>query len=271
MSHPERFRISTALLQDGQTVWANLGLWQQAGVDYVGAATALADRHWQLASPAPGSCLLDAGCGYGASLQHWRERDASLRLTGLECQTRCLQHLKKEGWCTVDGYFDRTPLPVALPVASQDTMICVDAAYHARSLPHFARFAALALRPDGVLVFSTLMLTQELKTRTRWLLRLAGIPHASMVNATQLQQTLAAAGFHVQDVVDLDCEGEGVLRGFAAYTRRRAGELPLQSRLSRDWLKIAATGLLCSKLAAGQAVRFVLIRAKSVSVPAGYD
>lgn len=262
MSHSERFRISTALLQDGPTVWANLGLWQPVGMDYVSAARALADRHWQLASPAAGSRILDAGCGYGASLHYWRELDSSLQLTGLECQKRCLQHLRNDGWCAVEGYFDRTPLPMGLPIASQDTMVCVDAAYHATSLQHFARFASLALRPGGVLVFSTLMPAQALKASTRWLLRMADIPISSVVHAAQLQKTLETAGFQLEDVMNLSAEGEGVLQGFAAYTRRRAVALPLSARFSLDWLKIAATGRLCATLDAQHGLRYVLVRAK---------
>lgn len=258
---PDRFRISTALLHDGAAAWANLGLWRQADQDYVSAATALANRHWQLALPATGTRLLDAGCGYGASLHHWQALDPTVKLTALECQPTCLQQLAKDGWPAINGRFDSTPLPSGLPVASQDTLICLDAAYHANSLQHFARFASQALRPGGVLVFSTLLVSHKVKTSTRLLLRAAGVPPGSQVGATELQTALQDAGFRLVEWIDLDAEGEGVLAGFSAYTQRRAGELTLRQRLSAKWLKIVLTGRLCAKLSAQEGIRYVLIRA----------
>lgn len=262
MSNSDRFRISTTLLHDGAAAWANLGLWQQADQDYVSAATALANRHWQLAAPAAGTRLLDAGCGYGASLHHWQALDPTVKLTALECQPICLQQLAKGAWSVIDGRFDSTPLPSGLPVASQDTLICLDAAYHASSLRHFALFASQALRPRGVLVFSTLLVSQEVKTSTRLLLRAAGVPPGSQVDATELQRALEGAGFRLVELIDLDAEGEGVLAGFSTYTQRRSGELTLRQRLSAEWLKIALTGRLCATFSAQRGVRYVLIRAE---------
>lgn len=267
MSHPERFRISTPLLHDGPAAWANLGLWQQDDPDYARAATALAERHWQLASPPAGARLLDAGCGYGASLHCWQSFDPTLKLTALECQPACLQQLARDGWTVIEGRFDTIPLPLGLPVASQDTLICLDAAYHARSLPHFAQFAAQALRPGGVLVFSTLLVPQHVGPGIRHLLRAAGVPPGSQVDAVGLQAALEGAGLCLLDWIDLDAEGEGVLAGFAAYARRRAGELTLRQRLSPDWLKIALTGRLCAKLSAQRGLRYVLIRAERQGPP----
>lgn len=259
---PDRFRISTTLLHDDPAAWANLGLWQQADQNYASAATALADRHWQLAAPAAGTRLLDAGCGYGASLHHWQALDPTLKLTALECQPVCLQQLANDDWPAIDGRFDTIPLPPGLPANSQDTLICLDAAYHARSLMHFAQFASQALRPGGVLVFSTLLVSQEVKASTRLLLRAAGVPPGSQVNAKELQRTLEATGFRLVELIDLDAEGEGVLAGFSAYTQRRARELTLRQRLSAEWLKIALAGRLCGKLSAQTGIRYVLIRAE---------
>jgi len=259
---PDRFRISTTLLHDSQAAWANLGLWQQADQDYVSAAIALANRHWQLASPAAGTRLLDAGCGYGASLHHWQALDPTLKLTALEYQPSCLQQLAKDGWSAIHGRFDTMPLPAGVPVASQDTLICLDAAYHATSLQHFARFASNVLCPAGVLVFSTLLVSQEVIASTRLLLRAASVPPGSQVNATELQKVLEGSGLRMVELVDLDAEGEGVLAGFSAYTQRRAGELTLRQRLSAEWLKIALTGRLCAKLSAEKGIRYVLIRAE---------
>jgi SAM-dependent methyltransferase len=266
MSNPDRFRISTTLLHDDPAAWANLGLWQRADQDYLSAATALAHRHWQLATPAHDSYLLDAGCGYGASLHHWKGLDPTLKLTALECQPTCLQQLAKDGWTTIYGRFDKLPLPLNLPPASQDTMICVDAAYHAKSMQHFAQFASQVLRPGGVLVFSTLLIPKEVNSITRLILRAAGVPLGSQLDATEMEKALKSSGLQMVKLIDLDAdvegEGEGVLAGFAAYAQRRSKELTLHKRLSAEWLKIAMTGRLCASLSSQSGLRYVLVRAE---------
>lgn len=272
MSQAERFRISTSLLHNSSQAWSNLGLWNTAGQDYESAAIELANRHWQLANPTPGARLLDAGCGYGASLDHWLRLDPTLKLTALECQPACLQQLTQKDLPVVEGRFDAPQLPTSIPAGSQDTLICLDAAYHAQSLLHFALFAAKALRPAGVLVFSTLVLTPEVKSKTRWLktrwpktrllLRSAGIPLASQLSASQVQQVLFGAGFHSVELVDLDEEGLGVLRGFSDYANRRERELTLRQKASLEWLKISLTGWLCAHLSSQSQVRYMLIRAE---------
>jgi SAM-dependent methyltransferase len=265
MSSPDRFRISTTLLHDSPAAWTNLGLWGKPHQDYVDSAIALANRHWQLATPATGARLLDAGCGYGASLSYWRLLDPTLKLTALEYQPTCLQQLAKDGWTTIEGRFDTLPLPAGLPAASQDTVICLDSAYHARSLLNFARFVSQVLAPGGVLVFSTLLVSQKAKASTRLLLRAAGVPTDSQISAKVLKQSLEGAGLKLVEVVDLDLEGDGVLKGFAAYTQRRKGELTLRQRMSAEWLKIAMTGRLCAKLSAEAEVSYVLVRAERCS------
>lgn len=262
MSNRDRFGISTTLLHDCLVAWANLGLWQKANLDYCSAAIALADRHWQLAKPAAHSRLLDAGCGHGASLHHWRALEPTLNLTALECQQACLHRLAKDGWATAHGRFDTLPLPPGLPPASQDTVICMDAAYHASSLQNFTQFASQALRPGGVLVFSTLLIPQTVNTSTRLLLRAAGIPVASQVCAEELKMTLEATGFELLNLIDLDAEGKGVLAGFANYAQRRAKQLGLRQRMSAEWLKIAMTGRLCAMLSQQAQVCYVLVRAQ---------
>lgn len=261
MSEADRFRIATSLLHDGTTPWANLGLWQWPGQDYVSATIALADRHWQLAAPSPGARLLDAGCGHGASLRHWLSHDPTLQLTALECQPACLQRLVQDGRDPINARFDSLPLPAALPAGSQDVMLCVDAAYHARSLQDFARFAAQVLRPGGVLVFSTLLVDPAAPAATRLPLRAAGIPAGSQVSAEQLPAVLARAGLRLTDNLDLDAADDGVLAGFAAFTSRRARALTTRQRLSAGWLKIAMTGRLCERLSRQGQVRYALLRA----------
>ena len=265
MSGAKRYRISTALLHDGTAAWANLGLWATGTPSYAEAAAALADRHWHLAQPAPGSRLLDAGCGYVESLRRWQALDPTVKLTALEVQPACIEQLVQQGWPTVQGRFDTLPLPAGLPPKQHDTLMCIDAAYHASSLRNFSQFAAQALATGGVLVFSTLLLAPTVSASTRRRLRMAGIPSESQVDEAQLQQALNSAGFKLLELIDLNAEGEGVLAGFSAYATQRARALTLRQRLSPAWWKIAMTGRLCARLSADTGVRYALIKAEYVN------
>lgn len=262
----DRHAIATRLLSDGDSPWswANLGLWQRGQADYATAARHLARRHGELAGLQPHWHVLDAGCGQGASLLLWQSAFGVRALTALECQTACLERLRGGPWHTLDSRFDSLPLPAGLAPASQDAVLCVDAAYHARGLTDFAAFAAAALKPGGVLVFSTLVQADRAlgSWPSRWGLAAAGIPPGSQRTWTQLQRDLAANGLTLVDTQWLDDPDTGtVLQGFADFVPRRAQALTRAQRLGAGWLKIWLTGRLCGRLAAQGTLRYGLFRA----------
>lgn len=259
--------------------WTNLGCWQQPDgsplTDYAEAAAQLATRVGVAAITAPGQCVVDLGCGHGASLLLWQRQFAAAQIIGIELQQSCVDGWQQHeqpvaGISLQQGRFDQLPLPESiaalLPATGADAVVCVDAAYHADSLGAFAAVAQRLLRPQGRLAFTTVLrpastsLAQQLKQRL--MTRLSGIPSASFISADELQRTLTRLGFDGIRIEYLDSE---VLQGFAAFVARRATELPTAQRRSLAWLKIAATGVLCQHWFRRQEVRYVLVSAARAS------
>jgi len=208
--------------------------------------------------------VLELACGHGEGLALWRHEFGVSDATGLDCQRDCLAALPAgQG---VYGRFDALPLPDGLRTGEYDAVLCVDAAYHAASLADFAAVAATALRQRGRLAFTTLMASDRLADRPaplrhglQRLLAAATIPAASVVDATTLRATLAAASFADIDVQHLDA---AVLDGFADHINRRTQELPWQARLRPAWFKIRLTAALCRQVQAQGLLHYVLVTAR---------
>lgn len=216
-----------------------------------------------------GMHVLDLACGYGASLQLWHHHFGVTRVAGLEVQTPCIEHLRplaSETYTVAQGRFDELPLPAALAAHSPyDAVVCVDAAYHARSLRALAAVARSALKPDGCFAFTTLATgnaKNELPPGLSWLLRAAGIGPASLLSIAGIKSTLMHEGFSQVTLEPLD---DAVFAGFAAYVRRRALTLPWRERCSPDWLKIKGAGLLCGVLARQGGVHYVVVQGRAAT------
>lgn len=218
-------------------LWANLGAWSGTD-DYVTAATTLARRHADAIALHAGDRLLELGCGQGAAAALWRQYGVTqLQLGDARGQPPDVLPLR----------FDTDPPPAWQGWAT--ALICVDAAYHARSLQAFATTCAQLARPGARLAFSTLRRhrPQPLR-RLRW----AGIPDASQCRPEALLAILQAAGWSDVNVTVLD----DVLTGFAAQVRER----------SLGWrqpgaLKLRLTAALCDHLARSGAADYVLVSA----------
>lgn len=271
------FAIAHSLLDDTLPwpAWTNLGCWQRpdgsALTRYPDAAEQLALRVGAAAITASNACVVDLGCGQGASLLLWRQHFAAARVIGMERQPDCVAAWQAQhpdtGLSLHRGRFDQLPLPEAirhdLPATGADAVVCVDAAYHADSLDAFAAVARQLLHPQGRLAFTTVLRPARTSTaqrlQQRLQSRLAGIPAASFVSAAELQHTLTRQGFTDIRIDFLDQE---VLPGFAAFVARRAAELTRPQRRSLAWLKIAGTAALCQHWHEQQAVRYVLVSAQ---------
>lgn len=262
-----QFFINGTLLADETGGWRNLGDWTATEV-YREAAEALAMRVGTAAGLCEHTAVLDLACGYGASLLLWQCRFGVSRVAGLELQSDCFAAdnqvtLHPSGGdkapVIVQGRFDHLPLPAALMDSPFNAVVCVDAAYHARSLTALSSVASSALRSGGTFAFTTLAINPAaggLPVGLMLALRASGISRVS--TPSDIEAALAANGFRNIAVEVLD---EAVLVGFDRYVARRERELTWRQRLSADWLKIKATGWLCGALAHRWRLHYVLVRA----------
>jgi cyclopropane fatty-acyl-phospholipid synthase-like methyltransferase len=265
MAHrPERFAIAGDLLASpaGDGRWNNLGYWKNAQ-NYTEACRALAEIHGVAAGLTASSRLLELACGYGAALDVWRDRFNVAQIAALEYRPDCVSHIRSSGQLAVDsvltGRFDE-PLDALFPTSSFDAVVCIDAAYHARSLAAFIAAAESVLAEQGVLAFSTVVLVED--RSTGWLgntlLNAAGMPPASLMTESNLRQTVAAQGLVVTSLEDIS---DAVFAGFADWVAGRSRVLNWRQKYSADWLKIAVTAHWCRRLAAGTGLRYVLVTA----------
>lgn len=278
--------IATVLLgATTQPPWSNLGCWpadaapgnrsdgsdadNSGDSEYDRACRRLALRHAEAVSLHADDRLLDLGCGPGASLRLWQEAFGVRHMTALERRPACVTALRELSLPGLERVhqadFDRLPLPGDLPAAGADVAICVDAAYHARSLRDFTAFAAAAVRPGGRLAFTTLAATPAWhaaaagqRLLTRQLLALAGIPAASLTDHQGIEEVLRATGWAPAGMREQD----DVLAGFADFAGRRGALLPWRQRLRPGWRKIALTAGLCRRLQREGLVSYVLVTAR---------
>ncbi|MEE4250472.1 MAG: methyltransferase domain-containing protein [Alcanivoracaceae bacterium] len=259
---PEHFDIAGDLLAGpgGDGRWNNLGYWKSAQ-DYTGACRALAEIHGVAAGLTASHRLLELACGYGAALDVWGDCFDVSQMSVLDYRPDCTRHIRSLGHLTADsvrtGSFDE-PLDALFPGSFFDAVICVDAAYHARSLAAFTAAVEPVLAEQGVLVFSTLTLVNA--GSTGWfgnaLLNGAGISPASLMTESDLRQTVAAQGLVVTAVEDIS---DAVFAGFADWVARRSRAINWREKYSPAWLKIAITAHWCHRLSAGKSMRYVLV------------
>lgn len=264
------FAIATELLADqaGGPAWSNLGYWAQA-TDYPEACRQLAQLVGEAAELSPADTVLDLACGQGASLVLWPQAFGVQQITAIELQASCVAAIRAESLPAVQGIhqarFDCLPLPKALPAHAFDAVLCVDAAYHARSLTDFVAFAGEALKPEGWLVFTTLVQSQVLQASwwrrglLRPLLAAAHIPAASVLTSGELRQTLSQHGLRCVAIRHLDAD---VFSGFADFVQRRARTLPWSKRFSAAWCKIRVTAWFCRYLQRTGHLHYSLIKAQ---------
>lgn len=294
-----QFEIDGTLLAEDTAGWRNLGLWSQdthrqytalapngvsslnvsgqsytedhvytEGHAYALAAEALASRVGEAAQLNAHTHLLDMACGHGASLWCWRRRFGVVKISAIELQTACIETLRHAppNWNIVQGRFDTLPLPTSISPGCYDAVVCVDAAYHARSLSAFLQVARTALHESGRLAFTTLAVNPsygELPKLLTFMLAKAHIPMVALQTPTDIKNSMKKAGFYNVRIELLD---EKVFAGFAQYVRDRGGQLKWTQKMSPGWLKIKATAALCDTLADKPRLHYVLVSGVATAI-----
>ena len=212
--------------------------------------------------------MLELACGFGAGIDLWREHFGVSHVRALELRHACVAELQNKLPAQHDievyqGRFD-SPLPVPLRGQRFDAVLCVDAAYHARSLEAFLATATGALAEAGRMVFSTLVWGNDSppawrRALVRPLLRAAGIPRGSLVSEDRLGAALLRHDLHELKVERLTGD---VLPGFHRWVTHRHAQLPQGLRWSAAWLKIRGAAALCAYLHRHRLLDYVLVSAR---------
>lgn len=235
--------LDVSLLNGGAaTAWANLGDWQDADT-YPEAARHLALRLGRAAGLGPGHRVLDVGVGHGEQIRLWTEHFGVASVEGVDRNAEAVRRsraaLVQAGLDARVQVGDGVDLPVA--GSSVDRVLALDSAYHLDPRAAFFRTAHHALRPDGRLALTDLVLRSSEDAPPPLLRRLApflGVPSGNLITEADYTRSLLEAGFTEPVVEDLS---QDVLAGFARWARGAWAGLALRRPLG-GWPAVALTG-----------------------------
>jgi ubiquinone/menaquinone biosynthesis C-methylase UbiE len=162
----------TGQLWENQVHW---GYWEDpkaasgTRADYVAAMEQMNDVLLQAGRVADGQRLLDAGCGFGGTIQTINAAHSDMRITGLNIDPRQLSaaeaqttpaHGNEIGWIEADA----CELP--FDDGSFDRVLAVECIFHFPSRGKFLAEAARVLKPGGYLAVSDFVPTMMFFGRT---------------------------------------------------------------------------------------------------------
>jgi MPBQ/MSBQ methyltransferase len=150
--------------------FVHLGYWDErqqpsatglaAADEFVRAQARLDEVLLAMAALEPGQAVLDAGCGFGGTLQSINRRLQSMSLCGINIDPRqleiCRQLQATNGNRLLWQQADACRLPFA--PGSFDRVLCIEAMFHFASRREFFAEAARVLRPGGCLTGSDIVL-----------------------------------------------------------------------------------------------------------------
>lgn len=260
-----KYAIDTKMLGDTATLaWSNLGLWSSQAQTYVEACEQLAAHLAQSIQLSAQDCLLDLGCGHGASLQYWAQHYAVQHIEAVEIQTACIEKIQQQALACVRELHQCSFMNLNAANFAQkfDAIVCLDALYH-YDLHQFIPQISTLLKPQGRIAFHTLQLSESWSNahflsqqRDQYLLKLADVQLKHLMPQAQLQQLLEQQGFKQ---IQIQILSEPVLGGFADYVQRQPQFHGLQQDLNA--LKIQMTGKLCQQLRQSHRIDYVQVSA----------
>lgn len=258
---PHKYAIDATLLGDDRCLaWTNLGYWENTA-HYPTACMQLADQLAQAIHLNAQDCLLDLGCGAGASLQHWQQHYGVKNISAVELQASKIIYIQKNVQDLehlVHGSF----LNLTDDHLQQhfDVAVCIDAAYHS-PLPLFLTAVSRVLKNQGRVGFHYLMLSPKWhectalqKQKYYYLLKAADVNLKNIYDETTTRQILSDADFTDIEIKDISKQ---VFAGFAHYIHTQNG---LKQKSIAN-LKIQATAKLCQYLYEEQMICYVQMSA----------
>lgn len=122
-----------------------------------------------LADLRPGLAVLDAGCGFGGTLEAINSRQVRMALHGLNIDPRQLELCA--GLVAGDGnrfaWMQGDACALPFPDGAFDRVLCVEAMFHFPSRRRFFQEAARVLRPGGLLVGTDLIVSADARALER--------------------------------------------------------------------------------------------------------
>jgi SAM-dependent methyltransferase len=153
--------------------WAHLGHWDGPAMggreEFARAQARLDEVLLGMAELRDGQSVLDAGCGFGATLEAVNQHCTGTRLVGINNDPRQLALCRPLQARAGNRFEWREADACALPFAdaSFDRVLCVEAMFHFASRRAFFAEAARVLRPGGLLVASDIVVRGSARAAER--------------------------------------------------------------------------------------------------------
>lgn len=181
--------------------------------DFSKAADCLADKVIEAAHIKSGQALLDAGCGFGGTLDQINQQYHDMNLTGLNIDARQLQRARKlvkarerNKLQFVEGNACKMPFEDA----SFDRVTAVECIFHFPSRLDFFKEASRVLRPKGNLALSDFVLKKKINpvlynlgAPLRWIVNLTYGNSEANIDMKEYAQIAKQTGFKLTITNDI--------------------------------------------------------------------
>ena len=230
-------------LNEGDSAWINIGLWNSSAsgstTSYSQAAASLASRlseEARLPSLAPGSIVLDIGCGMGDStLAFARTLPRSTRILGVNLSASQIEKCRVRATAAAIDCERTVEFLVAdatatdLPAQSVHAVLALESPFHFNTRERFLGEASRLLTPGGTFAIADICLSRSGAAWCHWFVteRLSQffcIPMANCVDGRTIVNQFEVAGFTDVHLTSIASDTfPGFLSFYYSRWRRRGG------------------------------------------------